>query len=325
MSSDGAIRTGMAFGMNLAGPLAWRERTIVAHGARLAVFEAGSAEPGAPCVLLLHGLGHWSDAAWGAVVPLLDPSARYVALDLPGFGASEKPRAAYDLNYFRDVLDDTIAQLVPERFALIGHSLGGFLAADYAGREPGRVERLALIAPAGFGRAPRHLVYALAGGFARWAFTRPPSRRLVQRALLRSVADPASLDDAIVERAHALAQERPVREAFASIYAGALRVFANAGALQAGFARYHHAVLCIWGERDRYLSVRGTREVARVYPNARTLVLPETGHLPMIERPAETGEALKTFLRGFVRGRARAAVVLAIAAEPPHGVLFLER
>jgi pimeloyl-ACP methyl ester carboxylesterase len=262
----------------------------------LAAFEAGSTRPDAPVVLLLHGLGHWTDAAWGRLVPRLDPAARYVAFDLPGFGESDKPEAAYDLPFFREVLDGAVAALGLERFALVGHSLGGFLAADYAGRRPERVAKLVLIAPAAFARTPRYLVYALASGAARWLFTRRPSRGFVVRTLRRSVVDPAALEPAVLERAFALSQELALRRAFAGVYSGAIQAFAQARTLHAGFARYEGPVFCAWGAHDRFIPVAALREVRRVYPRAQTLVLQNSGHLPMIEEPEPLGAALRAFL-----------------------------
>ncbi len=263
----------------------------------LATYEAGSDAPGAPVVLLLHGLGHWTDGAWGRLVPQLDPALRYVAFDLPGFGASDKPDAAFDLAYFRRVLGDAVAALNLDRFALVGHSLGGFIAADYAGAHPAHVTHLALIAPAAFARTPRHLVYALAGGFARPLFERRPSRRFVMRMLLRAVADPNALDPAVIERAYELSQEPALRRAFAGVYAGAMHAFARARRLHAGFARYPGPVFCAWGAHDRYINVAALRDVVRIYPHARTLVLDKSGHLPMIEEPQTLGTAIRNFLK----------------------------
>ncbi|HTJ28359.1 MAG TPA: alpha/beta hydrolase [Candidatus Limnocylindria bacterium] len=284
--------------MNGGAPLVWKSGTIHAAGASVATFETGSGEPGAPVVVLLHGLGQWTDAAWGRLVPELPSGIRYLGCDLPGFGASEKPPAPYDLPYFRRVLDDLVAAYELRRFALLGHSLGAFLAADYAAAHPERVERLALVAPAGFSRVPRHVVYALAGYFARWVFTHRPSRRFVARTLARSVVDAASLDPALVERTYALAQEPGLRRAFAGVYAGALRTFADPRAVRTGFARYRGPVFCAWGARDRFIPVAGLQAVRAVYPHARTLVLGESGHLPMLEEPARLGAELRGFLAG---------------------------
>ncbi len=282
--------------LNAAVPFPWRAGRVRAADATLATYEAGSDAPGAPVVLMLHGLGHWSDGAWGRLVPQLDPALRYVAFDLPGFGASDKPAAAFDLAYFRRVLDDVVGALGLERFALIGHSLGGFIAADYAGAHPARVTHLALIAPAAFARTPRHLVYALAGGIARPLFERRPSRRFVTRILLRSVLDPNALEPSDVERAYELSQDAALRNAFAAVYAGALHAFTRARALHAGFARYAGPVFCAWGAHDRYIGVAALRDVVRIYPNAKTLILKRSGHLPMIEEPRALGTALRNFL-----------------------------
>lgn len=285
------------FVSDAAVPSAWRAGYVRAAGATLATYEAGSAAPAAPVVLLLHGLGHWTDAAWGRLVPHLDPALRYVAFDLPGFGASDKPDAAYDLAYFRRVLDDVVAELKLERFALLGHSLGGFIAADYAGAHVERVTRLALVAPAAFARTPHHLVFGLAGRFARPLFARRPPKRLIVQLLVRSVVDPAVIDPAVVERAYALAQEPALRAAFASVYAGALDAYAQARTLHAGFARYAGPVFCAWGAHDRYIRAAALRDVLRVYPRATTLLLDRSGHVPMIEQPAELAAALRSFFQ----------------------------
>ncbi|HYZ17315.1 MAG TPA: alpha/beta fold hydrolase [Candidatus Acidoferrum sp.] len=284
--------------MNEGAPLVWRRGATRAGGASIVTFAAGSDEASAPVAVLVHGLGHWTDAAWGRLVPQLDPAWRYLAFDLPGFGASEKPDAPYDLPYFRSVLEEMIASFGAERFALIGHSLGGLLAADYAATHPGNVARLALIAPAGFAPTPEHLLYALTASSARWLFTRRPSRRFIAYTFKRSVADPATLDPAIVDRAYAFAQESGLRKAFAGVYAGAIKMLVNPRPLQTRLASYDGPVFCAWGAHDRYIPVKGLREVRRVYPQARTLLLERSGHLPAIEEPALLGAALREFLDG---------------------------
>ena len=277
-------------------PFAWRTGHVRGGGATLATYEGGSRASDAPVALLLHGLGYWSEAAWSRIVPQLDPQLRYVALDLPGFGASEKPAAPYDAAYFRAAMGEVASSLGLERFALIGHSLGGFIAADYAGFHPHRVSHLALIAPAGFSREPRHVVFALAAAIAPWVFSRRPPRRLVRYTLERSVADRSALDPAIEDRAYHLSQDAALRRALAGIYGNALGALARPSVVHAGFARYRGPVLCAWGAHDRFAPKRGLRDVVRVYPHAQTLVLSRSGHQPMIEEPAPLGAALRAFL-----------------------------
>jgi pimeloyl-ACP methyl ester carboxylesterase len=282
--------------VNADVPSGWKARRVRADGVTLATYETGRGGAAARTVLLLHGLGHWTDAAWGRLVPRLDPALRYVAFDLPGFGASEKPAAAYDLGFFRRVTAAAVTALGLERIAIVGHSLGGMIAADYASAHPSGVTHLALIAPAGFSRTPRYLFFALAGALARRLFVPRPSRRFVARVLARAVVDATVLDPAHVERAYALSQEPALRKAYAGVYGGALQTFTNRRALHRSFARYTGPVFCTWGARDRYIGIGALRNVQRVYPQATTLVLQRSAHLPMIEEPEILGAALREFL-----------------------------
>jgi abhydrolase domain-containing protein 6 len=282
--------------LNAAVPSAWHARRVRAAGVTLAAFEAGSDATDAPVVLLLHGLGHWTDGAWGRLVPHLDPALRYVGFDLPGFGASDKPDVRYDRAYFRRVVDETVDALCLDRFALLGHSLGGFIAADWAGAHPDRVTHLALIAPAAFARTSRHLLYALiASRTPRALVALRPSKRFVARTLQRAVADPACIDAAHLEHAYELAQDLALRKAFTGVYAAAVQTFTESRTHHAGFGRYTGPVLCAWGKHDRYIPIAAMREVLRIYPHATTLVLDNSGHLPMIEEPEALGTALRAF------------------------------
>ncbi|MDB5071810.1 MAG: alpha/beta hydrolase [Candidatus Eremiobacteraeota bacterium] len=282
--------------VSAAVPSAWRARRIHATGVTLAAYETGSDASDAPVVLLLHGLGHWTDGAWGRLVPHLDPALRYVAFDLPGFGASDKPDVRYDRAYFRRVMDEAVDALGLERFALLGHSLGGFIAADWAGAHPERATHLALIAPAAFARTSRHLVYALIASRApRALVTLRPSKRFVARTLRRAVADPAAIDAEHLERAYELAQDLAVRNAFTGVYAAAAKAFTESREWHAAFARYTGPVFCAWGKHDRYIPIAALRDVTRVYPHATTIVLARSGHLPMLEEPETLGAALRAF------------------------------
>ncbi|MGD1065282.1 MAG: alpha/beta fold hydrolase [Vulcanimicrobiaceae bacterium] len=282
--------------LNADAPPGWRPLSLRAAGLALAAFEAGTSD--GPPVLLLHGLGLWSELAWGRLVPLLPPGRRWIALDLPGFGASAKPAARYDAAFFRHVLTDVVAQL-GGRLALVGHSLGGLLAADLAGVHPERVSQLALVAPAGFAHPRRHLALALVARVVEPLFLLPPRRALVAATLRGSVADPASLDPAAVAHAYRLASDRALRRAFARVYAAGLPALTSAGrhrAQLASFARYAGPVLCVWGRADRYLPITALETVRRVYPQAVVTILERSGHLPMVEEPAAFARALEAFL-----------------------------
>jgi len=275
--------------------VAWRERLLGPPGERLALFETGSTGPDAPVVLLVHGLGHWTQAAWDPIVPYLDPAWRIVALDLPGFGSSEKPDARYDAAFFAAALDRVAAEL-PRRFALAGHSLGGAIAARYAAAYPERVTKLALLAPAGFLRVAS-IVYAVLGSApAQWLLQRRPSRGFIDRILRDSVVDPRAIDPAIRERAFALSQEPAMRRSFARVYAAAMREFADSQRIAEQLRTWTGPTLIVWGREDRYVPLRALRDTKAVYPGAESVIFERAGHVVMADKPAECGAALRAFL-----------------------------
>src|SRR5688572_24839590 len=98
-----------------------------------------------PAVVLVHGLGGFG-ASWRDTMETLAARATVFALDLPGFGRSAKPRTTYRLGYFARALHGFLDGLGVGQASLVGHSLGGAVAATYALTHPLRVERMALVA-----------------------------------------------------------------------------------------------------------------------------------------------------------------------------------
>jgi pimeloyl-ACP methyl ester carboxylesterase len=275
-------------------PVGWQTEHLVVEGVRIACFTAGSAAHDAPVVLLLHGLGHWTAGAWDRLAPQLDPGYRIVAIDLPGFGASERPDAPYDLPFFRAILAGVAAQRLPPRFAVVGHSLGGMIAADFSGAFSERVARLALIAPAGFDSAV--IVDVLGGPFAQPLFRLRPVRAFVRWTLRTAVVHGDAIDEATVARACALVDDPGVRRAFARVYRSAVPLMHNGAALHRAFARYTGPVFIAWGRQDRYVAFRGVQNSRRVYPQAVVKIFEDSGHVVMLDEPERLGTALRTFL-----------------------------
>jgi 4,5:9,10-diseco-3-hydroxy-5,9,17-trioxoandrosta-1(10),2-diene-4-oate hydrolase len=282
--------------MNAALITGWRERRIVVAGVGIVAFETGSMAGDARTLVLVHGLGHWTQAAWDALVPLLDPALRIVAFDLPGFGASDKPDVRYDTPFFARIVAGVLDALAPGTFVLCGHSLGGYIAANYAAAHPGRVERLILIAPAGFLRAARFLYALLGSQLARWLFTRRPGRRFVNRTLDQSVVDPASVSAPIRETACAYAAQFEVRRAFAGVYTGAIQDFRSMPEVHARLRAWTGPTLIIWGRHDRYIPIRALAGARSVYPQAEVLICEHSGHLPMVEEAPLVSAAIGAFL-----------------------------
>src|SRR5271156_6808073 len=121
---------------------------VTIHGYRRAYVKAGSG----PALLLIHGIGDSSDT-WRPVVEQLAEHHTVVAPDLLGHGRSEKPRADYTVAGYANGMRDLLSVLDVERATVVGHSLGGGVAAQFAYQFPERCERLVLVGSGGVGRS----------------------------------------------------------------------------------------------------------------------------------------------------------------------------
>jgi pimeloyl-ACP methyl ester carboxylesterase len=275
------------------GPGRLRFETIVTRHARLSTLEAGIGPP----VLAIHGLGGTKGSFLFTAAALAD-RFRVVAVDLPGFGDSDKPiGAAYDPRFFAEAMIDLLDALELERADLIGNSLGGRVALEVALREPERVGRLALLAPSLAWRRPR-----------RWA----PALRLVRPELGLVQIAPRAVVQTIVRRIIPGADEgwtaAGVDEFLrayhtpagrAAFYAAARHIYLESPHGKAGFwprlRELQPDVLFVWGRRDTIVPIAFARHVAEALPQARHVEL-DCGHVPQMERPKQTHDAVASFL-----------------------------
>lgn len=259
-------------------------------GQHVHVEQAGEGES----VVLLHGFGG-STYLWRQVTPRLAARFRVVAIDLNGFGWTERPRArqAYTLEGQEALVLGVLDALGIERAHLVGHSYGGGLAIWIAARHPGRVRSLSLVASTlpTYASARRSRWAAWRPLVALFVRTRALREGFVRRGLERAVADPAVVTDELV-RAY-LARLR---------VEGATRAFQGLTAPTDGprpevrLEELRVPTLGVWGEQDRLLSVEdGARGVGRI-PGSRLVRLAGVGHLPMEEAPDRLAAALAEFL-----------------------------
>jgi pimeloyl-ACP methyl ester carboxylesterase len=227
-----------------------------------------------PPIVLVHGLaGSWR--WWERTLPELARGHECHMLDLPRFGAALRPEGT--AQWIGRWLD--AAGLGPG--CLVGHSLGGAAATGLAARRPGSVEALVLVAPVGMPTGRRPAGYALPL-LTAVATSRPRFVRRLGTDVIR--AGPASL-----LRGALYAVRADVRERAHDV---------------------HVPTLLVWGERDPLVPAALAGEWQRAIPQARTVLLPRTGHVPMVEQPQMFTAALQEFLddprdvrrRGPVRG-----------------------
>lgn len=252
-----------------------------------------------PVVLFVHGIaGSWQN--WLENIPHFARDHRVVAVDLPGFGASELPDRDISIGGYADTLDALLDVLGVDVVRLVGNSMGGFIGAELAIRYPARVERLALVAaaglsvefvrterPAGLRHEAENVLFATVGWIA--ARSRLFARRRRLRAALLSLftAHPSRLPSAV---------------AFEQVNASGTAGFP--GALEA-LCRYpirerlpaiECPTLIVWGAKDLLVPVKDATTFEQLIGNARKVVYEDTGHLTMLERPARFNADLRAFL-----------------------------
>jgi pimeloyl-ACP methyl ester carboxylesterase len=290
------LHAGVAFLAATSGSTApgrLRFRTIASYSGRLSIMEAGLGPP----VLAIHGLG----ATKGSFLPTvaaLARSFRVIAVDLPGFGDSDKPiGAAYDARFFARAGIDLLDALGLERAHLIGNSLGGRVALEIALRDPDRVGRLGLLAPSLAWRRPRPWVPLLRLTRPELGLVQVAPRAVVEAIVHRLIpgADQgwtaAGVDEFL--RAYLTPAGR------AAFYAAARQIYLDEPHGEHGFwprlQRLRCDALFVWGRRDRLVPIAFARHVSDALPRARQLEL-DCGHVPQIERPGQTHAALAAFL-----------------------------
>ena len=253
-----------------------------------------------PDILLLHGLGA-TKASFFEAAAALSRAHRVHALDLPGFGSSSKPAfAAYDAGYFADAVLGVMDAMGIERAHLVGNSLGGRVAIEVGLRSPDRVGALGLLCPAvafvrrGYDPIVRLLRPEL--GVLPHRFTRGMvANQFWSLFADRDQVDP-SVADVVVEEFQRIYGSAGARLAFLS---AARNVYLERPFGRGGFyprlAGLEPPALFVWGSHDRLIPAAFARQVAEWLPGAEQIVLEDCGHVPQVERSAQTNGLLQRF------------------------------
>ena len=274
----------------------WREhlRTLEVEGAVVNYVDWGD---GDSTLLFVHGLsGSWQN--WLEQIPQFSRSHRVIALDLPGFGASPMPPWEISIASYGRLLHDFCTRLSIRDCAVVGNSMGGFVAAEAVSRVPERFRKLALISAAGVSSTRmRSEPTEVAGRFAVAAspLVLKVQERGLRRPGLRHWAFRAIFHHPQLVRPELL-WEFFHNGAGRPGFLPALRGLAGYDILDR-LSEVEAPALIVWGRNDRIVPVHDALEYGRRLSNSRTVIFDQTGHVPMAERPVRFNRVLETFLR----------------------------
>ena len=259
-----------------------KSRDIEVAGRRLRYLELGEGD-GVP-VLLVHGFGADLNT-WMFTQPALATGRRTLALDLPGHGGSAKEVGAGDAESLTDAVEGALGALGVERVHLVGHSMGGAVAASLALRRPELVSSLTLIASAGFGPEINGLFI---DGFVRAA-----RRREAAEVLSLLVHDPALVSRTMVEDVLRYKRLDGVTAALTKIAEAWFPGGRQSLDLTGRIAELAMPVQVIWGREDRIIPVAQADALAARLP---VHVVGAAGHLPHMEKSGEVNRLIEQFV-----------------------------
>jgi pimeloyl-ACP methyl ester carboxylesterase len=284
------------------------------------VLDVGSGPP----LVFVHGLsGSWQN--WLENIPAFMESHRVIAMDLPGFGQSPMPREKITISGYGGWLDALLERLDVDAAAVVGNSMGGFIAAETAIKFPHRVERLALVSAAGVTIEKQRndgllrvlevteniSQFAMAGLLSRAdALIRRPRGR---KALLWFVAaHPDELDPRLAKEQMSGANKPGFVPALDALTSYPIRDRLS----DIGCPTW----IC-WGPKDMLVPVKDAHVFDELIPDSRLTIYEDTGHVPMLERPERFNRDLADFLAEQAGSEAEREADAASAREPePAGV-----
>jgi pimeloyl-ACP methyl ester carboxylesterase len=272
-------------------------RSQIIHGYKRVFRIAGDGPP----LLLIHGIGD-SSSTWLSVMPALARSHLVIAPDLLGHGESDKPRADYSVAAYANGMRDLLGVLGVDRVSLVGHSLGGGVAMQFAYQFPEHTERLVLVGSGGVGRqvTPVLRAVSLPGAALMLSALKFPMARLQTAVVLKLLE---LLDTGLGRDAHDLTRmvdalpDATARAAFIRTlravvdWRGQVVTMLDRCYLTSGMP-----TLLVWGTRDQVLPIHHGLTAQAAMPGSRLELFEGAGHFPFHADPQRFVDVLEDFL-----------------------------
>jgi pimeloyl-ACP methyl ester carboxylesterase len=272
-----------------------RIRHVDTTAGDMSLIEAGAGD----AVIMLHGLGA-TKASFLPTIHALTPDYRAIAVDLPGFGDSDKPLwGAYDAPFFARAIVALLDALDLDRSHVVGNSMGGRVALELGLNHADRVNRLVLLAPSMPWLKARPWAPYLRLVPTQLGVFQPAPRAIVERIVKQFI--PGSDTEWTAAGIDEFMRSYLTPSGRAAFYAAARNIYLEEprgpGGLWTRLPKLEPEALFVWGRQDKIVPIGFERHVREELPQASHLEL-DCGHVPQLERPRETHDAMKRFLAG---------------------------
>ncbi|MDE3735900.1 MULTISPECIES: alpha/beta fold hydrolase [Pseudomonas] len=263
------------------------ERQIALGDLNIHYYEGGPAK--GETIVMIHGFGANKDN-WLRFARHFTERYHVIALDLPGFGDSDRPAGSYDIGTQAERLESFIKTLELGKVHLVGNSMGGHIAGIFAARYPLQVHSLALFDNGGI-TAPNksELFRLIESGQPNPLVVRSPEdfQRMLDFVFVEAPPLPTSVKAYLAEQS--MANEAHYDEVFRQLRERYIP-------LEPELPRIKAPTLLLWGDRDRVLDVSSIEVMKPLLKKPSVVIMENCGHAPMIERPEETARHYQAFL-----------------------------
>lgn len=263
------------------------EKSVNVNGITTHYLEGGKGDP----LVLVHGFGADKDN-WTRVAKYLTPHVHVVALDLPGFGDSDK---RFDLDYSIPAqagrLHDFVSALNLGAIHLAGNSMGGSISAHYASLFPGELKSLWLLAPGHVNAPEESELYTQirTGGKNPLIVEKPEEiKSTLDFVFFKTPYIPPAIVTYLGKQAVA---NKPINDIVFKT------LLADTTPIDELLAGSDVPTLVLWGKNDRALHVSGAKVLCKAMNRATCVIFEQTGHVPMFERPFESAEEFLKFYK----------------------------
>lgn len=247
-----------------------------------------------PVLFLLHGIMA-SLHTWDGWVETLQDDFRLIRMDIPGFGLTG-PYAdgIYNIERAVDMVDQLSDKLGIESFFIAGNSMGGYISWNFASAHPEKVDRLILLDAAGYPFKPPMMLELLRTPVLKDSMAYITPRFIVTQTLNEVYGDAAKVTDQVIDRYHDLMLREGNREAVVSVFASIAHVESSP------IKQLKVPTLIQWGEADAWIPLANSEKFAADIEDAKTIVYPGVGHIPMEEIPQQSANDAKDFLLSLI-------------------------
>ena len=248
-------------------------------------------------IVALHGIVD-SLHTWDEWATKMIPHYRIVRMDIPGFGLTGPVREGeYSKEMFTGFLNAFLTELKIDQCILVGNSLGGAIAWNFALHYPEKVSQLILIDPAGYPiEIPWPLSLTETPGIRHVARFITP-RWIFQMSLKQVFGDPSKVTDSIIDQFYELNLRPGNRDALIEIM-DSLKKLNQDPTFSKSIANIHTPTLLLWGKKDTWIPVSHVSRWKQDVPTIHTILYENTGHVPQLEIPDQVAQDMHQWISG---------------------------